>query len=953
LKITGLHIDGFGIFQNRSISGMNPGLVMIQGENETGKSTLLGFIRSVLFGFPRTNAKGELFYPPIAGGMHGGRIDFVVNSGEAYTVSRSPGKQGGRVSVKSSLGVTGDGEDLTRLLGGVSYEVFRNIFAFGLSELESMETLEGDGVRSAIYGTGVGTGMMLLPRAKKWIQSRMEALFKAGGTKPLMNAAIYELEKVNKALLAAGPQIRRYDQAVDEKREIEEKITLVVKNLDQHRLRQQALSAYGRLWPEWISLQENEYALTMLTPLVTVFPEEGILRLEKESAACKRFEAELAELLGHREQLGDQMERLAVDTTLLARGIVITELVQEKGAYLEKTTQLPTVVREKTALDMEIKNRLEALGEFWRNGDMPGNGSGWLESYIERFDTSPPERHRVEVFSDRLTAAREAVRSAEFECREKAAILARANEKVREATVALIPAEPLQPWLTRVAGILAAIGSIWWHGHMPLSQASAFASAAILAYLFYLLHHIHTIRDRQQFEIHTLQRLTREAGECQRSATEAASGEARAKAVFADELNAWQAHLKMLGLAETLSPSAAVSLFFKVEAVATAISRRSHLMEEIHRLETELFRYHRAATTLWQELGRAAPEAWEPPSIVEMLFAGLEESRGNQREKTALEAQLHSLSQRITAVRRQMEIGRNHLRMLLAEAGAETETDFCQQGRAYAERLRLIGAIAENEKILRRISGEYDMAALKHSLKDLTLSEIMAREKAEEEAVGKIELELDDLRNRRAELGREIATLSSDEDLATLRSEEMRLRAALQAHVFDWSRHALAGYLLDQARESFETAHQPQVLQDAGRFFDNFTGGRYIRLVAPMGEKTLYAVTTDSRSVSPEALSRGTVEQLYLAVRFGFIRHRAKRNEPLPVVMDDILVNFDPHRAQAAAGAIAELSRTHQVLFFTCHPETIDRFRNTNADVQVIDLPSGDISAGMRGHNSW
>jgi uncharacterized protein YhaN len=86
---------------------LNPGLVMIQGDNEAGKSTLLGFIRTVLFGFPRTNARGELLYPPIAGGMHGGRIDFVVNNGEAYTVSRIPGKHGGRVSVESSAGVMG------------------------------------------------------------------------------------------------------------------------------------------------------------------------------------------------------------------------------------------------------------------------------------------------------------------------------------------------------------------------------------------------------------------------------------------------------------------------------------------------------------------------------------------------------------------------------------------------------------------------------------------------------------------------------------------------------------------------------------------------------------------------------------------------------------------------------------------------------------------------------
>jgi uncharacterized protein YhaN len=253
-------------------------------------------------------------------------------------------------------------------------------------------------------------------------------------------------------------------------------------------------------------------------------------------------------------------------------------------------------------------------------------------------------------------------------------------------------------------------------------------------------------------------------------------------------------------------------------------------------------------------------------------------------------------------------------------------------------------AITGNEKNLRRITGEYETTTLINTLNPLTLSEITAREKAEEEAAAGIEFELDDLRDRRAELNREIAALSSDEDMATLRGEEARLLAELQALVFDWSRYALAGYLLDEARESFETAHQPHVIRDAGRFFEKFTGGRYTRLMAPLGEKTLLAVTADNRSVNPEVLSRGTAEQLYLAVRFGFIRHRATSGEPLPVVMDDILVNFDPDRARAAAEAIAELSRTHQVLFFTCHPETLVRFRNTDANVQVIRLPAGGMS---------
>jgi uncharacterized protein YhaN len=56
------------------------------------------------------------------------------------------------------------------------------------------------------------------------------------------------------------------------------------------------------------------------------------------------------------------------------------------------------------------------------------------------------------------------------------------------------------------------------------------------------------------------------------------------------------------------------------------------------------------------------------------------------------------------------------------------------------------------------------------------------------------------------------------------------------------------------------------------------------------------------------------------------------------VVVDEVLVNFDPDRARRAAEAFVELSRTNQVLVFTCHPEMIDLFTGVAPDTQVIEL---------------
>ena len=67
--------------------------------------------------------------------------------------------------------------------------------------------------------------------------------------------------------------------------------------------------------------------------------------------------------------------------------------------------------------------------------------------------------------------------------------------------------------------------------------------------------------------------------------------------------------------------------------------------------------------------------------------------------------------------------------------------------------------------------------------------------------------------------------------------------------------------------------------------------------------------------------------------------------EALPIVMDEVLVNFDPARARLAAGAIAELAHERQVLFFTCHPATRDLLVEAAPEAVAIRIADGRATA--------
>ena len=137
-----------------------------------------------------------------------------------------------------------------------------------------------------------------------------------------------------------------------------------------------------------------------------------------------------------------------------------------------------------------------------------------------------------------------------------------------------------------------------------------------------------------------------------------------------------------------------------------------------------------------------------------------------------------------------------------------------------------------------------------------------------------------------------------------------------------WAVLTLCRTLLTDTRQIYETERQPEVLRQASEFFSRMTEGNWVRVISPLDSAILVESPRGDR-VSPENLSRGTAEQLYLAMRLALVREYSRHVEPLPVVLDDIFVNFDPERTRRSIEAVRELSETHQILLFTCHPHLV------------------------------
>jgi hypothetical protein len=105
----------------------------------------------------------------------------------------------------------------------------------------------------------------------------------------------------------------------------------------------------------------------------------------------------------------------------------------------------------------------------------------------------------------------------------------------------------------------------------------------------------------------------------------------------------------------------------------------------------------------------------------------------------------------------------------------------------------------------------------------------------------------------------------------------------------------------------------------------------------PFGERELRVDDAEGNSLSADVLSRGTREQLFLSLRLALVTLYARRGVRLPLILDDVLVNFDSPRTKAAASVLKDFARAgHQVLLFTCHEHISKLFKSLRADVRVL-----------------
>lgn len=413
----------------------------------------------------------------------------------------------------------------------------------------------------------------------------------------------------------------------------------------------------------------------------------------------------------------------------------------------------------------------------------------------------------------------------------------------------------------------------------------------------------------------------------------------------------WSICVGQLGLGSDLNPETAREAYKCMQACLSAEERvvalkrdLAQAREEITALEEVL---HKLLLKFEEEPQLGADNKPDWLATLDKLLAEAEANARLSDRLDSLENAIVEQKDDLTALKAALAAAQSAERNFMQAGKANSADEFLRLAHMRDERRNLKDRRQDLELILERGAQDAPLEQFLASFNsgDRDADEYRLREIQEAlDAIGKEEREASGVE---ALLRQRASDLAAAAEPGELRQKEQMLRESVRRMAREWSELALAEGLLAEARGIFEKERQPRLIQAASEIFSEITAGRWKGMSLNLEDSSLAMISAQGEYVAPVNLSRGAQEQAYLALRLAYIKKHGEESEPLPVMMDEILVNFDPERARRTAAALAQLTESgrQQFLYFTCQPRIVELLQEMFADSSLYTLEDCTIAA--------
>ncbi|MDP4154811.1 MAG: AAA family ATPase [Bacillota bacterium] len=984
MKIISLHIYGFGQLENLKIENLAD-FQVFYGENEAGKSTIMAFIHAILFGFP-TKQQTEYRYEPKHSSKYGGNLKIFIEDKGFIVIERVKGKTAaGDVSVTCENGAIGGEDLLQELLLNVDKGLYQAIFSFNLLGLQNIHQMKGDEIGKFLFSAGMlGTDRLAL--AESGLQKGLDARFKSGGKKPIINEKLQEIHNLNKELNTVAAKNKEYEKLVQRKNRQDHEMTEIQEKITDIQTKVESLNEWKKV--EGFVKEEN-WTLNEIKKLEDVdFPNRGIQRLEALKPLLSSNKAQIVSLTSRIEHLKGEIEILEPDLSMLQQESEILGALEqyplyqqlkmqqkqadirlsqfeEKLAGISEKLHLRDNAGEMSSINTNIymKDKAEQLsrqGQTLKERKIQLDHRFYeekitLEQLEENMQTLQTkllpdvERREVEqkvnesLNSDKIEMKLESVRD-KIELYKKAAQQEKKienNLKRQKQTLFLVffivfLGLGIYGWGTS-QNLLAIIGGLGIIGSLVF-----FASK--------LLNPVRKPNDN------TLSKLLEEE---QQLLQNVKSVDLKKMAVLQEKLVQDQSFREQLQVMQVKHDQ--------------QIHQYDKIIKMFEEWELDTSLYKKQITEISRELSISEQVA---DSYLVEAFQLIEQYKSIERERQQVLQSLHAVkSEQEEMLNRINDLGeqflkekngetqelvyllRNRLKMeqeksvqwkekqvkladleddlkQLRQEGLQLESEFLQllneAGAENEEAFYELGSKAEKKaKYLERL--EDLEKQLHHSFLNKAERESYLQIHNCDERIAEHHRELEELRLRlknlqegQASIKYEIQVLEEGGVYSVLLHDFKQKKYELEEAAKEWAVFSLAQNILMQTIDKYKNIHLPRMLSKAEEYLSFLTEGNYRKILLHQSGPGFLIERKDGTIFEAFELSQATTEQVYVSIRIALATTLYDKFH-LPIIIDDSFVNFDAKRTRKVISLLHQLKQ-NQILFFTCHQHLLELF---------------------------
>jgi uncharacterized protein YhaN len=980
MKIIQLHIYGYGKLVNKVYTIDD--LQLFYGENEAGKSTIMSFIHSILFGFP-TRQQSEIRYEPKGSTEYGGKILCASEKHGKVSIERIKGKAAGDVTVQFEDGTSRGEEALLDLLGRVDKTTYRNIFSFNLDGLQDIHKLKKEELNRYLFSAG-STGTDLLLQMEQLWQKEQEKLFKRSGRKPVINTILNELKALEKRVMEAREKNKQYVPLQEEKQLLESEISLLEEEKEALSKEKEGLHVIEE---QWETLTEFISASAKLEASQDYyFPPQGTERLNALKAEWRQVSSYLETLHSRQKKLMEKLEDTQLSPELTSESPQVESMLAQQPKVMKWRDDLNELGREIRELNSGIRKVMKELDLNAEEKDILSLNIGMLMgNRIEKAlrDKTKYQNDRETLFNQ-LLEEKEALYIIERKCDELEELLMEEEEyqdlqrKIKLQSYSR-GSKQQKDWVenqleegekdvqekrrsffnqlkySSIITLLCAGLGMW----AILNDSSIW----ILSVMIIALLAINLWKTRQYVneKLDNLETLRRKAGELSGGSSEIRDEDASLET--SERIVREQMEVRSEWKQRILQMEEQSEKIEKLKAQGESIDSRlnaehqsiEHIKAELH-LPAEFpaewlrdaFGKLKKMVNSYEKLQRLMEEEKNLQENLDdfttrceewfirhaFIFTTMEEAfmkmksilqdvERNKLIHEQLQDDLESLRLEKEQSLSRLEKIDDEIHSLLEEAGCRDEEGF-----------RALSLQAEEKKVLLAKFEAMKTRVNQHTM-DIFIGfefkeDVTKRVNVVGQRINELIKEVSSCRKRFASVEHEINLLEEGTAYSRLLQEVQEKKAELREYTMKWSRFTLARESLNKTIDHYQQTKMPNVIALAEEHFSILTEGIYRTI--HVSNETIEVERKDGMRFQAVELSQGTKEQLYISIRFALVRS-FRDIYRLPLLIDDGTVNFDRDRTGAFVKLLRTMGKEHQIILFTCHHHISGHFMDNEVIV--------------------